>query len=102
MINYCEEISGNLKIVSESGAANYMPTSPSWRLLGWDRELVCFQYPNGQINLFDGSGRWVAQTQLASTDEIRNYTNGFIYFRDTRLGINYRLDPVRGQRFQMA
>jgi hypothetical protein len=102
MINYCEEQRGNLRIVTESGNTTYMPTDPQWRLLGFDANYICYQYPNGQVTLFDESGRHSADAYLSPTDEIRNYANGCIYFRDTRLGINYRLDPFSWSRTQMV
>ena len=102
MINYCEEQRGNVRIVLESGNTTYMPTDPRWRLLGFDANYICFQYPSGQIVLFDESGSHTADAYLASTDEIRNYSNGSVYFRDTRLGINYRLDVRSQHRYQMV
>jgi hypothetical protein len=102
MINFIEEQRGNVRIVTESGNTTYMPTDPRWTLLGWDRDSVCYQYPNGQIVLFDESGRHAADAYLSPTDDVQNYSNGFVYFCDTRLGINYRLDVRAQQRYQMV
>lgn len=102
MINYCEEVSGNLKIVSDSGT-NYMPTGTGWTLLGFDQQTVCMDYGNGQISLFTESGEKITQCYLnPDKNSIRNYANGNIYFRDTELGINYRLDVINEQRYQMS
>jgi len=102
MINFIEEQRGNVKIASDAGT-KYMPTGTGWRLLGFDQHTLCFQYPNGQIALFNEHGETLKLSYLdTNQNDLRNYANGNVYFRDTRMGINYRLDVLNEQRHQMV
>lgn len=103
MIQFIEEQSGNYRVVDEHGSSHYMPKGTDWRLLGWDASRICVQYGNGQIALYSSRGENLAMTYLnPAINEVRNWMGGWLYFRDTQLRINYRLDIERGQRINMG
>ena len=103
MISIIEEQRSNYRIINETGSSTYIPCGTDWTLLGWDSRRFCVQFGNGQIGIFSESGSRLATTYLIpATNQIRNWVNGWLYFRDTQLGINYRLDIEAGTRINMG